>query len=230
MARPDYVPRTHSGFDSWQRNINNSVTINAATWGIDPAKVAELNNKSNQFEGYYAKIENRNTRTLEQVAAFNQFRIEYTTFLRQLVQGSLVNNDLISYAEKIGMGLNPRTGARPERPKITSMPVIEIAGMGGGSMEFICIDSADGRIKRPSNADGVELHIEVTMSKVTDKETGEVVTVKDTVNFRSSKTRVSHKFTEAQRGKPFSVKGMWYNNTDPAKNGDYGNVVSSYVG
>lgn len=230
MARPDYVPRTHEGLDSWQRTINDSVTLNAASWGIDPAKVAELNNKSTQFNGYYAKIENRNTRTLQQVAAFNQYRIEYTTFLRQLVQGSLVNNDLISYAEKIGMGLNPRTGARPERPKITSTPVIEIAGMGGGKMEFICIDSADGRTKRPSNADGVELLIEVTMSKVTNKDTGEVVTVKDTVTFRSSKTRVSHQFTEAQRGKSFSVKGLWYNNTDPAKNGNYGNVVSSFVG
>lgn len=230
MGRPDYVPRTHSGLNSWQHTINDSVTNNAAAWGIDAAKVAELNTKSATFDGLYAKIDNKATRTLQQVAAFNQFRIEYTTFLRQLVQGSLVNNDLITYAEKIGMGLNPRTGARPQRPEITSTPVIEIAGMAGGKMEFTCIDSADGRTKRPSNADGVELHIDITMGKATDTETGEVVDIKDTVTLRSSKTRVSHQFTEAQRGKQFSVKGLWYNNTDPAKNGVYGSVVSSYVG
>ena len=230
MARPDYVPRTHSGFNRWQRSIAQFVNDNATAWAIDSAKVAELNDKSTQFTLLYKAIENPNVRTLQQVAEFNQFRIAYTSFLRQLVQSQLVNSELVSYADKIAMGLNPRSGSRSSRPKITSMPVIEITNLGGGEMEFVCIDSSDGRSKRPDNADGVELQLVINMSKATDMDSGEVIEVTDKLTLRSSKTRVNHTFTDLQRGKSFSVRGRWYNNTNPQKDGNFGSLVSSFVG
>jgi len=230
MARPDYVPRTHSGFNSWQRTINQFVSDNAATWNIDAVTVTDLNNKSSNFVGLYKDVENRQTRTLKQVADFNQYRIEYTSFLRQLVQGSLVNNTLVSYGDKIAMNLNPRTGARPERPTITSMPSITVTSKGGGLMEFECKNTEDGKAKRPVNSDGVELHITIAMGKSADASTGELVEITDKVLLNSSKVRVLHQFTEAQRGKSFTIRGRWYNNTDRAKDGQLGNPVSSFVG
>ena len=230
MARPDYVPRTHSGFNAWQRTIAQFVTDNATAWAIAAAKVTDLNNRSTEFETRYKRIENRNTRTLQEVADFNQYRIEYTVFLRALVQGSLVNNDLITYADKIAMGLNPRTGARPDRPAITSMPSITVTSKGGGLTEFLSKNTEDNKAKRPVNSDGVELHIEIIMGKSTDVETGEIIEITDKVMLSSSKVRVLHQFTQAQRGKVFNVRGRWYNNTDRAKDGQLGDPVSSFVG
>jgi hypothetical protein len=71
MANQDYVPRTHAGFNSWQNTINNMVIASAATWGVPPAMVTELNENSTQFGVLYKPIENKATRSLQDVAAFN---------------------------------------------------------------------------------------------------------------------------------------------------------------
>ena len=234
MTRPDYIPTTHEALDTWQRKINQFVTANAATWAIDAQTVTDLNNGSNTFDGLYKPIENRETRTLQQVAGFNHYRLEYVTFLRQLVQGSLVNNVLVAYADKIAMGLNPRSRARAERPDITTIPSIRIVGVGGGLMEFICTDSSDGRSARPANSDGIELIITIKEDKIVLGQGKEAVvepaTPEEIIILSSSKTRVRKSFTEAQRGKSFTVKGRWYNNSDRSKDGQYGNVVSGFVG
>jgi len=215
MARPDYVPRTHAGFNDWQKTITDHVVTNAAAWNIDSATVTALSTQSSTFKGLYDHTSNRNTRTLQQVAEFNQFRISYTAFLRELVQGSLVNNKLVPFNMKIAMKLNPRTGARPERPSITSQPIIEITSLGGGLMEFVCTDSEDGRSKRPVNSDGVKLVITIASS--------------EEMTITNSKTRFRHAFSADQRGKQITVKGLWYNNTDNAKSGVFGNSVSTYI-
>jgi hypothetical protein len=237
MARPDYVPRTHSGFNTWQRTISEFVTANAAAWNIDAATVTLLTNKSTAFGTLYQSIVNRQTRTLQQVADFNQNRIEFTTFLRQLVQGSLVNNALISYADKIAMGLNPRTGSRSERPIINSMPIISVRAIGGGVMEFTCADSTDGRSARPDIADGVLLQMNINMGAAKpppnqglEPQPPIPVDVTELVAISSSRTRVRHAFTEAQRGKTFTIAGRWYNNTDRSKDGPIGSTVSGFVG
>jgi hypothetical protein len=109
--------------------------------------------------------------------------------------------------------------------------VIEITSMGGGLMEFICTDSADGRAKRPVNSDGVKLLITIAMGKPTSTVPGEPapVEVVQELTLTNSKARFRHAFSADQRGKQVTVKGLWYNNTDSAKNGVYGNSVSSYI-
>lgn len=226
----DYVPGTHSGFNDWQQTIQQFVTTNAVAWGIDAQTVTDLTDKSTAFGTLYDSVYNRNTRTLQQVAAFNQFRIGYTTFLRQLVQGSLVNNASVAYDDKVAMGLNVRTGSHSARSKIYTMPVVAISGVGGGVMEFSCADSADGRTKCPGNADGVILVVTITMGTTTNTDTGEVTTITEEVTIPSSKARFSYAFSTAQRGKPFSVVGKWYNNTDHSKDGPLGNAVSGFIG
>ena len=234
MAKQDYVPRTHAGFKSWQETINADVTTNATAWAVPATLVAELNTKSAEFESLYSEIDNKNTRTLQQVAAFNQNRIAYTYFLRQLVQGYLVNNPSILYSEKIAMGLNPRTGSRTERPTITSYPIVSFKNIEGGFMQFDSKNSEDGRSARPANADGVELHLQLKTEKplqVADED-GVLVAnaaTTDTRIIQSSKTRFIYQFGPAERGNQFTVYGRWYNNSDRSKDGPFGATVTGFI-
>lgn len=233
MGQTDYVPRTHAGFRTWQETINTNVTDNATNWGVPAALVTDLNAKSVEFELLYTKIDNTNTRTLQQVSAFNQNRIAFTSFLRQLVQGYLVNNPVIPYDQKIAMGLNPRTGARTKRPTITAYPIISFSNIEGGFMRFDCRNSEDGRSARPANADGVELQIAI-VTPVTDAvgEESEAATKAVTTETRivqSSKTRFTYQFGPAERGKSFTVYGRWYNNSDRSKDGPIGATVTGFI-
>jgi hypothetical protein len=233
MARPDYVPRKHADLDSWQRNLNTMVSTNATAWAIPATLVTELNDRSSTFGALYKPVENRETRTPQQVAAFNQFRISYTAFLRQLVQGYLVNNPVIPYDEKIAMGLNPRTGSRSSRPSIKATPVIELTNGTGGVVYFDCRNSEDGRSARPDNADGVELHIEIEGMKVADSlidvEEPTMAQLDNKLTLRSSKSRFKHAFGLENRGKQFTVYGKYYNNSDSTKNGEVGSMVTGYI-
>lgn len=235
MAKQDYVPRTHAGFRSWQQTIDQDVTVNATAWGVPAALVTDLNTNATTFEGLYTKIDNKATRTQEQVTAFNQFRVTYTAFLRQLVQGYLVNNPVIAYSEKIAMGLNPRTGARTERPTITSYPIVSFKNMEGGFMRFDCANSDDGRSARPENADGVELYLQLNTEtpEPTADEDGVLVAEAVTTETRivqSSKTRFTYQFGLEERGNQFTVYGRWYNNSDRSKDGPFGATVTGYIG
>lgn len=233
MARPDYVPRSHASLDSWQRQINTTVTTNAAAWAIPPSLVTELNDRSATFANLYKPVENRETRTQKQVAAFNQFRISYTVFLRQLVQAYLVNSPVVPYDEKIAMGLNPRTGSRGTRPTIKAVPVIELNNGKGGLMYFDCMNSEDGRSARPNNADGVELYIQMEGLKVADsviiEEEPALKQLANTFTIQSSKSRFTHAFGLENRGKQFTVYGRYYNNSDRSKDGPYGSMVTGYI-
>jgi hypothetical protein len=237
MSKSDYVPRTHSGFNSWQQTIAQFVATNAAAWGVSATLAAELATRTAAFALLYAAIGNHNTRTLQQVSAFNEYRIGYTTFLRQLVQGQLVNNPVIPYDEKIAMGLHPRSGARPERPTIVTHPVLSYTGFSGGLVQFECTNSSDGRAARPVNSDGVELYITVESSKPAGSQplpleaqpepTPAVVVQQRTV--QSSKTRFNYQFGLEERGMRFSVYGRWYNNNDRKKDGPVGPVMQGYI-
>ncbi len=234
MKRPDYVPKSHDGLKTWQNTINTMVSDNANNWGIDAAVVARLNADSATFALLFQKIDNRNVRTLQQVAEFNQFRVAYVAFLRQLVQGYLINNPLVSYSEKIAMNLNPRTGGYTRRTKIGPTPNILIHSRGNGMMEFVCTDSTANRAALPDNADGVELHISVNMGPQagtatgTDAEPAKVEVVQH-FTVSSSRSRVSHQFTDAQRGKTFTVRGRYYNNTNRANDSSMGSSSSDIV-
>lgn len=237
MAKKDYVPRTHKGFNSWQKTIADHVIANAAAWGIPNALVTELTTWKDDFRPLYEAIDNRNTSTFQQIAAFNAYRIEYTTFLRKLVQSSLVNSIVVPYDMKIAMGLNPRKGGRPERPSIASRPMLGYKSLGGAKIYFECSDSEDGRKARPENSDGVEFYITVGTSKpvptpVEPQQGAEapVAEVKGTeFVVQSSKARFSYQFKLEDRGKEFSACARWYNNNDRAKDGTIGPTLIGFI-
>jgi hypothetical protein len=237
MKKKDYVPRTHSKFKSWKQTIREFVVANAAAWGIATSVVDELEARCDAFDVLYDIIDNPATRTLEQVTEFNVVRIALTAFLRQLVQSSLVNSNLVSYSQKIAMGLNPRTGVRSERPAITTTPVIQLRTIAGALMEFSCEDSDTGRKARPEESDGVELIVSVKMGTSAEKpplgpDPGPVlppVEIIETIRLTNSKCRFNYEFSEAMRGKTFSVRGRWFNNSDHKKDGTLGNAVVGIV-
>lgn len=228
----DYVPRSRSALYVWQENIDVMVTANAVAWNVPATVVTELNTKASEFQVLSNAVKKKETRTPQQVAAYYHYRDSYVKFLRQLVQGYLVNNPDVPYDDKIAMGLNVRSGSRSARPAITTTPIVAFKSLAGGFMRFDCENAADGRSAIPNNADGVELHINVEVETEQANEDGEVVTVTETkaLLLQSSKARYTYEFGLDLRGSKFTVSARYYNNSDRAKDGPFGSTVVGFIG
>jgi len=157
MSTKSYIPTIQKDYFDFQEELTTQVTTNAALWNIPPDKANELQTRSTDYATVYNPIKNKRTRTVQQVLAHDDYKKDYTRFLREMVQGYLVNNPAIPNADKSAMGLNPRTGVRTPRTKILTMPNGSIKALGGGlaRLEFR-VEADSNRVSREPSSNGVE--------------------------------------------------------------------------
>lgn len=167
MKTKDYVPGTKSGFRSWVISVHSLVSASALVWGIPPNVVAMFTTMLAQFEVLYQTVDNERLRTTEQVIAFDTYRVEFTAFMRNLVQVHLVRNTAIPYATKIAMNLNVRAANNADRPKIESTPILDLGNGNRGMIKFkLMVTDMGKRAKIHPDADGAELRFYIASPPV----------------------------------------------------------------
>lgn len=242
MKTKDYVPTAKSQFRSWVNSIYNLVNTNAALWNIPAVLLPQFATMLAQFELLYISVDNDRMRTTEQVIAFDTYRAEFTTFMRNLVQVHLVRNAAIPYATKIAMNLNVRTTGS-DRPKIESTPIIALASGNRGVIKIrLMVTDMGKRAKIHPDANAAELRFYFTApsTPVTpaspDQGAGTraegdnpapaptpvPAPVQGTVMETFITTRGSfERTTEQYIGREFRVQARWINSTDASKNGTW---------
>lgn len=240
--KTDYIPGRNSDFHGFQQFLTDQVTLNLATWGIPADVGAELTSQNTAYNALYAAIFNKEVRTPQQVEAHRQGRRTYTAFLRQLVQGYLVNNPVISFDEKRAMGLNPRDG-RNSRPQITVMPVPTLRALGGGMVRFefrVPGDSNRASIHPASN--GVEVKVYFSgggrpmppMPPMPDQ--GDTVNPPDNQGRQDAhevhtvlRTRAIFVEEVGNQGRTMHLQARYVNTSHPQKSGPWCNEVTVVV-
>ncbi len=224
----DYIPGRTEQFFIFEQFLTEQVVANSSQWGIPANMVTELQARSSAYAQLFGTIVNRKVRTPQQVDAHRLGRRAYTAFLRQLVQGYLVNNPTIAQEVKRAMGLNPRQG-RGSRPAIATMPVPVLRAMGGCMVrcEFRT-EGSSGRTSLHPDCNGVELRISYAMPAEATRsgEEGKPMVLREETVVR---TRSMFRLDTGMQGRVMRVKARWVNTTQPVKSGPWCDDQSLFV-
>ena len=246
----DYIPNNNSEFMSFQAYLSGQVAANATVWNVPAAEATALANWSAGFEPLFLSIVNKNTRSREQVIAYDEYKADYVAFLRPFCQGFLVNNTLIPISERVAMGLNPRgLNPRSQRPAITTAPIVELRPLSGGLVRFgFKVEASNTRSARQPDSNGVEVYYKL-LSQVNKLEP--IVVLEDSLEppadngvntgadaglptsgyqqMFSTRARFVHQLPMADIGKTLHVYARWVNTSDATKNGPYSMVSTTVV-
>ena len=131
-------------FYSFIQNLSATVGANAAAWNLPPQPVTDFLDAITAFGPVFQQVNNDETRTRQQMVAYQTARAELEHTVRAFVQSFLANNATIPMADRVSMKLNPR-GFTPRQPKskINVAPVISLTALGGGLVRL--------RFKRPDS-------------------------------------------------------------------------------
>ncbi len=202
----------------------------------------------------YAAITNVETRSRQQVLAYNNFRTENDPMLREFCQGFLTNNMLIPIDQRKAMGLNPRgLNPRTTRGKITTAPIVSVSAKGGGEVKFgFKVEASNARTARHPLSNGVDVFYRVAPISATapvpppipvgptepSADSGNATPAEAKAGLPSAdgfehyfNTRAS--FTRqmplADIGKALHVYAQWVNTSDPTKNSTFSMLTTIVI-
>lgn len=229
-----YIPSRTEKFYIFEQFLTGQVVTNGAQWGVPANLTTELQSRSSAYGQLFGTIVNREVRTPQQVVAHREGRQEYTAFLRQLVQGYLVNNPAIPFDAKRAMGLRPREG-RGTRPAIQMLPKVALKAIGGGRVQFeVRMPETDGRVRMHPDSSGVELQMRIVdvqpvMPRNVDMSSAMPASAVITA---MTLLRTRARFIEelGHQGRMLHVKARYVNTVTPSKSGPWSMEVSVVIG
>lgn len=221
MKSSDYIVATLLGFEKWQGELHLEVVTNAVAWNIPPAIVTEFTNRHTQYGTVFTPIQNDRTRTYQQVQAHDEFKREYVSFIRELVQLHMVRNTSIPLDKRLAMGLNPRKEVYPVRLKITSTPIVVISRLARAQFWFrFLVVGSSSRPKLHPEADGVEIKYYFTEQPVSsDQEPAPLLANTNAEIYLSKRGSFIKDIGQELLGKTLVLQARWVNLSDDRNSG-----------
>jgi hypothetical protein len=156
----------------------------------------------------------------------------YTSFLRQLVQGYLVNNPTIPFDVKRAIGLRPR-GERGSRPAIQMLPKVALKNIGGSRVQFeVRMPDTDGRVRMHPDSNAVELQLRIVevqpaMPRNVDMSGAMPATAITTMTLLRTRARFIEEL--GHQGRMLHVKARYVNTVTPSKSGPWSMEVTLVI-
>jgi len=149
MSYTDYVPGSDAEFNIWQAEVVSDVLSNATLWGILTAEVSTLVAQQAIWVTAFAKGGNQNNRQRPDVQDKDDARAVFEKALRKFIAKWLANNDKVSDAERIRMGLTVRSGTHTPVSVPSSNPVanIDFSVLLQHSINFVDSDTPTSKAK-----------------------------------------------------------------------------------
>lgn len=257
MSTKDYIPRNAKEFNDFQLYLVAQVTTNGLAWNVPAALSAELTLKSTDFVPINAAITNKETRTQQQVLAYNTFRKEYEVFLRALCQGFLTNNTTIPVDQRKALGLNPRgLNPRGERAKISTPPIVVVKARGGGEVKFgFKVEDSNKRTARHPESNGVNVYFRIESmnepaptpppipqppapgpngtnrpeTENASKTRGALPSSDGFQHYFSTRASFTHQLSLDDIGKVLHVYAQWVNTSDYSKNSTFSMLTTIVI-
>lgn len=240
----DYMPTPNSEFLLFEGDVVDKIVPNAVAYNIPATQVTLLQSWSAGYAPLFNAISIKKNRTTQQIVAHDVYRKDYEAFLRQFIQGFVVNNVLIPMDVRVGMGLRPRGyNPRSKRPKITTFPSALVLAMGGGLIRFeFRVVGTGGRAHRHPYSDGVEIYFQITTSiqpppvapvTVEAEEAEEILgtnqTESDYDTHFSTRAMFTKQLSVGDKGKYLHLYARWVNNVNPTLSGPFSPVTTTVI-
>jgi hypothetical protein len=210
---------TNDNFYNGQGIYVNGVVIYAVAWGISAPAVADLVARRAEYEPLYHKIQDKNTRTKNDVVAHRRCRKVYEKELRDFHNEWIAGNSSIPAQDKLILGGREKDIEPTPRGKISSTPIIGLRALDGGSIEVRARVTTDQtRFSMHPLADAIECRYLIVPKGEMPPEDPDASGIRSQVS-RKALFIVSCGVKNA--GDTFYGFFRWVNQSIPANSGDW---------
>jgi hypothetical protein len=168
-ALPPYIPAKNAQLLSWALNFSSLITSAPATYGLTSGDATAIQSQYNALAAAYALITSPSTKTATTVSAFNTEKINALAVFRPYAQTISLNAG-VSSANKIALGVNPRTSVPIPITAPTTNPVLTIqsTSTAGSILRYRDATSSPSVKSKPYGVLAVQLFCETSTMPVTD--------------------------------------------------------------
>lgn len=223
------VPRKDSEFDQYIRNtqtlLSSGTPTGAERLGLTTTQATDWAGFYTNWIAVYPTYTNPATRTTAITNQKNQIKQDFTAFaelpLKQIeVSPSLTTEDRLTF------NLKERDRTPTVRGPITDVPIVGIAALGGGKIQFKVRQTTDStRASKHPLADGVEVRYLMTEARPKDPDPGtpdQIPTVDKAIGFNlSPKAMFTIDLGSSFTGLYLVAFVRWVNTTTPANSGPW---------
>ena len=171
-ALPPYVPSQDAKLANWAENLSTLITANPGMYGLVAADAVTIAAAVAAFQAAYTLVTSPTTKTAQSVSDKNTQRVLMLQTVRPYAQQISLNAG-VSSADKIALGLNPRTSTPSPITPPVSNPVLVFQSAGNLTLALRYRDSAAGvSVKaKPYGVTSCEVYGLVSATPVTSPET-----------------------------------------------------------
>ncbi|ADQ81094.1 hypothetical protein Palpr_2965 [Paludibacter propionicigenes WB4] len=215
------IPSTQSGQFEFQRNAITLLQTNCQQWQIPMDLPNRLIPLQTDYEQKYSVANNRSTQSPAATTARNAAWDALKAGLSSLYNEYLLNNQLISAADKDALQIHYITGGGSPSPAPATTPIINFVAEEISVLHVVYSDSATPGVRaKPANVAFCEL-----ICKIGDPAPTDIYECTERYNIPRSHDAVV--FAPEQRSKTIYAYARWMN-----KNGKFGpwsNMVSAII-
>jgi hypothetical protein len=204
------IPSAPSEFDTFQKTIVPIIIAKAVLYGVPALTATHVAASKLKWDGYVLICDTDATKGPGATANRNDYQPTYSDELSVIIEDYLLNNDVVTPADRLSFHIHPLVGVKVALPAPTSTVAAIITYHEPLAHYFKFLDSVTGKKKKPKGVSFVELRYLIALVPPTS-----VNDCTESVFLNERKSRVL--FTSADVGKKAYYFGRYVN-----KNGDFG--------
>lgn len=136
-----YIPPKDAQFNNWITNFSTLITASPATYGLMASDAVTIAGVTSTWAAAYALVTSHATKTAMTVSAKNTAKINALAVVRPYSQQISLNPGVTS-ANKIALGLNPKTSTPSPITAPASNPILGLLSQNPGIANMTYRDSA----------------------------------------------------------------------------------------
>lgn len=167
-ASAPYIPPKDADLNSWLANFSTLITAGPATYGLVAGDATNIATAVAAWAAAYALVTAPSTKTKDSVSAKDTQKVSVLGVVRPYAQ-QISNNAGVTSANKIALGLNPKTSTPTPIPSPATNPILSVTAAANYQIFIKFTDSGGGAAKsKPAGVVGVEVWGLPSATPITD--------------------------------------------------------------
>jgi hypothetical protein len=164
-----YIPTKDADLNNWFINFTTLITASPGAYGLSSGDAVNIANAIASWSTAYALVTSPTTKTKQTVAGKNTAKVNTLNIVRPYAQ-QISNNPGVTSANKIALGLNPKTSTPSPITPPSSHPTLSIVSQNPGVINFAYRDSATSPTSKskPYGVKSLQLFGKASVTPITD--------------------------------------------------------------
>jgi hypothetical protein len=215
----DYIPQGDDTFLQWIRNLIAYVLLHAERMAIPAGAIGVLQPLLAEFETAFEKMADPNHGKLD-TQRKNETRDALKTATRAFVMGYITYNPNVTDDDRREMGTPIHSKTHTPAPIPKERPIIDTVAVDNRQIAVDIREISGDKRGKPAGMHGVEILLEVRDDAPPLAEDLRHSTF-------TTRMRMVHTFTEAERGKRVYFVARWESNSN--KKGPWSDIISAII-